>query len=106
MSRVIHPWQEVTVPEQVNGPLQSMLDTVDELRIAWKRSIDRATPEEFAEARRRTLRRHAIETGIIERLYDVSWGVTDTVEERWAEIAELIDQTLAAAIDEFSRKLG
>jgi Fic family protein len=63
----------------VNGPLQSMLETVDELRSAWKRSIERASPEEFAEARRRTLRRHAIETGIIERLYDVSWGVTEAL---------------------------
>ena len=56
-----------------------MLDTVDELRSAWKRSIERASPEEFTEARRRTLRRHAIETGIIERLYDVSWGVTEAL---------------------------
>jgi len=63
----------------VNGPLRSMLETVDELRSAWKRSIERASPEEFAEARRRTLRRHAIETGIIERLYDVSWGVTEAL---------------------------
>lgn len=71
MARVIHRWQEVSPPESVNGPLRSMLETVDELRSAWKRSIERASPEEFAEARRRTLRRHAIETGIIERLYDV-----------------------------------
>src|SRR6266545_3342430 len=79
MSRVVHRWQEVTPPEPVNGPLRSMLDTVDELRTAWKRSIERASPEEFAEARRRTLRRHAIETGIIERLYDVSWEVTEAL---------------------------
>jgi Fic family protein len=69
----------VTPPEPVNGPIRSMLETVDELRTAWKRSIERASPEEFAEARRRTLRRHAIETGIIERLYDVSWGVTEAL---------------------------
>jgi Fic family protein len=79
MSQVVHHWQEVTSPEPVNGPLRSMLDTVDELRTAWKRSIERASAEEFAEARRRTLRRHAIETGIIERLYDVSWGVTEAL---------------------------
>jgi hypothetical protein len=79
MSRVVHRWQEVTPPEPANGPLRSMLETVDELRTAWKRSIERASPEEFAEARRRTLRRHAIETGIIERLYDVSWGVTEAL---------------------------
>ncbi len=67
-----------------------MLDTVDELRTAWKRSIERASPEEFAEARRRTLRRHAIETGIIERLYDVSWGVTEALvaEGLTLEVAE------------------
>src|SRR5262245_57779865 len=90
MSRVVHPWQEVTVPERVNGPLQSMLDTVDELRTAWKRSIDRATPEEVAEAHRPTLPRHAIETGIIERLYDVSGGVTEALvaEGLTLEVAE------------------
>jgi Fic family protein len=67
-----------------------MLETVDELRTAWKRSIERASPEEFAEARRRTLRRHAIETGIIERLYDVSWGVTEALvaEGLTLEVAE------------------
>jgi Fic family protein len=67
-----------------------MLDTVDELRAAWKRSIERASPEEFGEARRRTLRRHAIETGIIERLYDVSWGVTEALvaEGLTLEVAE------------------
>lgn len=56
-----------------------MLATVDELQRAWKRSVGLATPEEFAAARQRTLRRHAIETGIIEQLYDVSWGVTEAL---------------------------
>ena len=90
MAPVVHRWQEVTPPEPVNGPLKSMLETVDELRTAWRRSIDRASPEEFAEARRRTLRRHAIETGIIERLYDVSWGVTEALvaEGLTLEVAE------------------
>jgi hypothetical protein len=32
--------------------------------------------------------------------------VHTTVEERWREIAELIDRTLAAGLDEFSHKLG
>jgi hypothetical protein len=31
---------------------------------------------------------------------------TDTVDERWQEIADLIDRTLAAAVDEFGRTLG
>jgi hypothetical protein len=29
--------------------------------------------------RRRSLRRHAIETGILERLYDAEWGVTEAL---------------------------
>ena len=36
-------------------------------------------PAAFHEARRRSLRRHAIETGIIERLYEVDWGVTQAL---------------------------
>jgi hypothetical protein len=30
MSGAVHHWQEVDPPGPVNGPLQSMLDTVDE----------------------------------------------------------------------------
>jgi hypothetical protein len=30
---------------------------------------------------------------------------SDTVDERWQETAELIDRTLAAAVDQFARKL-
>jgi hypothetical protein len=30
---------------------------------------------------------------------------TDTVGERWQETAELIDRTLAAAVDQFARRL-
>lgn len=76
MSGKILRWREVTAPEDVNGNLRPLLDTVDALRRAWKAYLGQVSPEEFAEARRRTLRRHAIETGIIERLYDVDWGVT------------------------------
>jgi hypothetical protein len=48
-----------------------------------------ASPAEFAAARRRSLRRHAIETGIIERLCDVDWGVTEALvaEGLTAEVA-------------------
>lgn len=55
------------------------LATVDELRVAWEESLSRMTGPEIADARRRSLRRHAIETGIIERLYDVGWGVTQAL---------------------------
>lgn len=62
----------------LNGDLASILDTVRSLRLAWKRVIE-ADPEAFHEARKRSLRRHAIETGVIERLYDLSWGITEAL---------------------------
>jgi hypothetical protein len=73
----------------VNGELSQVLDSVDALREAWDLSLAQASPGEFTEARRRSLRRHAIETGIIERLYDVDWGVTDALvaEGLTAEVA-------------------
>jgi Fic family protein len=72
-------WAEVEPLGVVNGELRQVLASVDALREAWDVSIGQASPGEFAEARRRSLRRHAIETGIIERLYDVDWGVTEAL---------------------------
>lgn len=74
----------------MNGSVEPMLITVDKLRAAWEQSINRAPEVEFAEARQRNLRRHAIETGIIERLYDLDWGVTEALvaEGIIAEVAE------------------
>ncbi|TQM83613.1 Fic/DOC family protein [Saccharothrix saharensis] len=72
------PWTEVEPLPVLNGDLQSLLDTVRAIQGAWK-SVVAANDEAFHEARRRSLRRHAIETGIIERLYDIDWGVTEAL---------------------------
>jgi Fic family protein len=78
-----------------------VLASVDALREAWEMSLEQASAEEFAEARRRTLRRHAIETGLIERLYDVGLDITKTLvaEGITAEVAaregDLADDALA-----------
>jgi hypothetical protein len=77
--QVVIPWQWVSPLEAVDGSLEPLLATVDTLRAAWEEFVDQVSEEEFAEARRRSLRRHAIETGIIERLYDVSWGITEAM---------------------------
>lgn len=79
MSELVLPWRDVSPPEPINGGIHSLLATVDALRRAWEEGIKRASPEDFTTARIRTLRRHAIETGLIERLYDVSWGVTEAL---------------------------
>ncbi|MFE2755798.1 Fic family protein [Actinosynnema sp. NPDC059335] len=72
------PWTEVEPLPTLNGDLQPLLDTVRAIQGAWK-SVVSANDEAFHEARRRSLRRHAIETGIIERLYDIDWGVTEAL---------------------------
>jgi Fic family protein len=83
------PWREVEPLPTLNGAVSPVLLTVDSLRTAWERSIAQAPPAEFSEARQRSLRRHAIETGIIERLYDLDWGVTEALvaEGITAEVA-------------------
>ena len=83
-------WREVEPLPELNGTVAPVLSTVDALRAAWEESLSYASPEEFAEARQRSLRRHAIETGIIERLYDLDWGVTEALvaEGITVEVAE------------------
>jgi Fic family protein len=89
MTEVTTPWRDVEPLADANGELQAVLANVDALRGAWEEALDQVGPEEFAEGRRRSLRRHAIETGIIERLYDLDWGVTEALvaEGLTAEVA-------------------
>ncbi len=89
MTPVTIRWREVEPLAETNGDLQAVLESVDALRAAWEEALAQVGPEEFAEGRRRSLRRHAIETGIIERLYDLDWGVTEALvaEGLTAEVA-------------------
>jgi Fic family protein len=72
-------WREVEPLDTLNGHLEPILATVDSIRRAWEESLQTVSSAAFNEARARSLRRHAIETGIIERIYDVSWGVTEAL---------------------------
>jgi|SRR5215217_808078 len=76
-SGVVIPWRQVEPVPQANGDTANLLATVDTVRSAWEEHLYRVSREEFEETRKRTLRRHAVETGIIERLYDLSWGITE-----------------------------
>lgn len=82
-------WVDVESMPTVNGDLGQVLASVDALRSAWEDALNRVDTHEFSAARQRSLRRHAIETGIIERLYDVDWGVTEALvaEGLTAEVA-------------------
>ena len=76
---VVTSWDSVAPPPVVNGDVGRLLETIDDQRRVWEETLQLATPAEFKAARKRSLRRHAIETGIIERLYDVDWGVTEAL---------------------------
>ena len=101
------PWRSIEACPPINGNLAEVLASVDTLRSAWVSAISRTSEGEFAEARRRSLRRHAIETGIIERLYNVDWGVTEALvaEGLTAEVAaregDLDDDALAIIRDQY-----
>lgn len=74
-TNAVDRWGDVEPLPPVNGDLVHVLASVDTLRSAREDALARVTRQEFSESRKRSLRRHAIETGIIERLYDVEWGV-------------------------------
>lgn len=86
-------WVDVEPVPHINGDISPILESVDSLQRAWQEVV-RANDAAFQEARRRSLRRHAIETGIIERLYEVDWGVTEAL------VAEGITADAVARADE------
>lgn len=57
---------------------------LDEISPSWFRRKDELerTSSEYADFIKQIKRRHAIETGIIERMYDISKGVTETLIEK------------------------
>lgn len=74
----IHKWRPVvpldpTVAERLRGDLAA----IDALHRSWRSFTSSLDEADKNTLRRRTLRKHAIETGIIEHLYDLDWGVTE-----------------------------
>ncbi len=52
---------------------------MDALREAWRSQLEKLPEDDRRQTRQRTLRKLAIETGVIERLYDLDWGLTLTL---------------------------
>lgn len=85
------------------------LGALDALRNEWERRLAELTEDERAGIRQRSLRRLAIETGILERLYDVDWGLTltliaegftrDVVERAGGRVDDKTLATLRAQLD-------
>jgi Fic family protein len=100
-------WKAVTGVPAINGDVSALLATIDDLRRVWEQTLSLATSAEVGQARKRSLRRHAIETGIIERLYDLDWGVTEALvaEGLTLQAAEqeggVTEDTLAVIRDQY-----
>lgn len=72
-------WEPITKLEPSAVVANGRFAAVEALREVWKRQIESVPEEEATRRRQRTLRRLAIETGIIESLYDIEWGLTLTL---------------------------
>lgn len=73
------PWRPITPLPAINGAMAPLLKTLDSLHAAWTDALRHASAEEVAEARKKRLRRHAVETGIIGGLYDLDRGTTESL---------------------------
>jgi prophage maintenance system killer protein len=103
------PWKPIEPLSRSERVTNGSLAALDALRAEWARRLTELPEEERARIRQRSLRRLAIETGIIERLYDVDWGLTltliaegftrDVVERAGGEIDERTLVTLRAQLD-------
>ena len=88
---IVEKWLPITpLDNSVEEALQGDLTAVDALYDAWMEFTALLDEADRATLRRRTLRKHAIETGIIERLYDIDWDLTETL------VAEGLTREVAA----------
>jgi hypothetical protein len=72
-------WFQVdAIPPVANEDTLAVLRRIDILQSTWVANAD-IDPEAFERTRLRTIRSHAVETGILERLYDLDWGVTQAL---------------------------
>ena len=103
------PWKPIEPLSRLERMANGSLAALDALRAEWVGRLTELSEEERARIRQRSLRRLAIETGIIERLYDVEWGLTltlvaegftrDVVERAGGRVDERTLVTLRAQFD-------
>ena len=79
--RIIHLWKFIEFTETWRN---SDTFKLDEISPSWFRRKDdlEKTSKEYAEFIEQIKRKHAVETGVIERMYDISKGVTETLIEK------------------------
>ena len=72
-------WKPIEPLDAGQLGLNGAMAALEALRQEWERYLGTLTSDEQAQVRQRSLRRLAVETGIIERLYDIDWGLTLTL---------------------------
>ena len=76
----ISKWYPITpLDRTIEERLKGDLAAIDALHRSWQNFTAFLDEADRRTLRRRTLRKHAIETGIIEHLYEIDWGVTETL---------------------------
>ncbi len=103
------PWRPIEALKAEDQPTNGSLGALDALRQEWKRRLEDLSEEERIRIRQRSLRRLSIETGILERLYDLEWGLTltlvaegfsrDVVERAQGKVDDRTLATLRAQLD-------
>ena len=88
-------------PHALSVATQIALERVDKARALWFDHVGGLDPEIAQAKRAKTLRRHAIETGIIEGLYDITYGETEALVDRGLQIQffERQDQGSKSALE-------
>ena len=105
----IHKWRPVvpldpTVAERLRGDLAA----IDALHRSWRRFTSSLAEADKNTLRRRTLRKHAIETGIPDRdrtsARCFTFSHDEEVDDRAAELYDWLDQSLAVALQKLMRR--
>lgn len=95
----------------LSAETEEALKRVEEFKSLWTNYMSTLQESEKEERQQRNLRRHAIETGIIERLYDLDWGITEElvadglsmdVAEKDGDISQATLRTIQAQFDGLS----
>jgi hypothetical protein len=73
------PWKSIEDLRDDEIPRNGLLGALDALRGEWSKRMANLTEDERREVRARSQRKLSVETGVLERLYDVEWGLTLTL---------------------------
>lgn len=102
-------WKPIEALDAEAVPANGAFAALEALRREWQRYQALLAEDERVETRRRTLRRLAVETGVLERLYEVDWGLTltlvaegfarDVVERSGGRLDDQVLATLRAQRD-------